>query len=321
MGIRSGGAGRGAALSVVLWSLTTVAALAALAIALPSTATAQPTRSLQAPAPVWAPRESAAVHPGIRTVTQGGGVCTANFVFRDSAGAVYLGQAAHCAGTGQETETNGCSSSTMPEGTPVTVQGDGGRTFTAPMVYSSWVNMQRRGETGPDVCAYNDFALVRLPAEAAAATNPTLPFFGGPTGVSTAGLPVGAQTFTYGNSALRGGVAALSPKAGIGAGEAGGGWAHEVYTVSPGVPGDSGSAFLDASGRGLGLLSTLNLAPLPVSNGVVDLAHVLAYANTFGGLGDLSLVDGTAPFTSSPPGIDPQDLAPPAGPPVGEGSG
>ncbi|GAA1839453.1 hypothetical protein GCM10009836_18250 [Pseudonocardia ailaonensis] len=301
---------------MALWTATTVTALVALAIALPSTATAQPTRSLQAPAPVWAPRESAAVHPGVRTVTQGGGSCTSNFVFRDGTGAVYLGQAAHCAGTGQETEINGCTSSTMPEGTLVTVQGDGGRSFTGPMVYSSWVNMQRRGETDPDTCAYNDFALVRLPADAAGATNPTVPFFGGPTGVSTGGLPAGAQTFTYGNSELRGGAATLSPKAGVSAGDVGGGWGHVVYTVSPGVPGDSGSAFLDSSGRGLGMLSTLNLAPLPVSNGVVDLAHVLAYANTYAGLGDLSMVDGTAPFTSTPPGVDPQDLAPPAGPPV-----
>ncbi|WP_181784589.1 serine protease, partial [Pseudonocardia pini] len=251
------------------------------------------------------------------TVTQGGGVCTSNFVFRSGEGTLYLGQAAHCAGTGRSTETDGCSSSTMPVGTPVTVKGDGGFTTTGRMAYSSWVTMQQRVETDPVVCGYNDFALVELPPSAAAVTNPTVPFFGGPTGVATAGLPSGALTYSYGNSPTRGGVSALGPKAGVSAGDTASGWAHQVYTVSPGVPGDSGSAFLDASGRAVGLLSTLNLAPLPVSNGVADLAKSLAYANLHGGLGSVGLVDGTAPFTPTPPGVPLEDVAPPAGPPVG----
>ncbi|MFR9806215.1 serine protease [Pseudonocardia sp. RS010] len=318
MGVGSGGAVRGPG----SWPRRTAVAAAALGMAaaallLPSTATARPTLAAPAAAPVWAAREGAAVHPGVGTTTQGGGTCTSNFVFRGGDGTVYLGQAAHCAGTGQSTETDGCTSATMPVGTAVTVRGDGGFTTTGTLAYSSWVTMQRRGETDPNTCAYNDFALVRLPVEAVAVTNPSVPWFGGPTGVATTGLPAGAQAFSYGNSPARGGVSALSPKAGVSAGDVGDGWGHIVYTVSPGVPGDSGSAFLDASGRGIGLLSTLNLAPLPVSNGVSDLARVLAYANTHGELGDLSLVDGTAPFTPTPPGVAPEELAPPAGPPVG----
>jgi hypothetical protein len=35
-----------------------------------------------------------------------GAQCTANFVFSD-AGDVYIGQAAHCSGTGTATETDG----------------------------------------------------------------------------------------------------------------------------------------------------------------------------------------------------------------------
>ncbi|GAA4535627.1 hypothetical protein GCM10023175_01480 [Pseudonocardia xishanensis] len=303
----------------------TVAALAAVIVVLPSTANARPAAAVApapaaAPAPAWAPRETAGVHPGVTTVTQGGGSCTSNFVFRGGDGTLFLGQAAHCAGTGQVTETDGCTSSTMPLGTPVTVRGERGFTTTGRMVYSSWITMQQRAEADRVACGYNDFALVQLPADAAPVTNPTVPFFGGPTGVNTTGLPEGAQTFTYGNSPTRGGAAALSPKAGISAGDMASGWSHQVYTVSPGVPGDSGSAFLDASGRALGLLSTLNLAPLPVSNGVTDLAKALAYANLHGGLGPIGLVDGTAPFTPTPPGIPLQDVAPPAGPPVGAGS-
>ncbi|HET9421338.1 MAG TPA: hypothetical protein VFO49_09385, partial [Nocardioides sp.] len=80
-------------------------------------------------------------------------------------------------------------------------------------------------------------------------------------------------------------------------GTSGEGWTHPVYTVSPGVPGDSGSAFLDAEGNALGTLSTLAVAPLAGSNGVGDLAHELAYAQQHGGISGLELVPGTEPFT------------------------
>ncbi len=65
------------------------------------------------------------------------------------------------------------------------------------------------------------------------------------------------------------------------------------------MPGDSGSAFVDAEGRALGVLSTLALAPLVASNGVSDLGKVLDYANTVGGQ-DVELVLGGA-FTG--PGV------------------
>ena len=72
-------------------------------------------------APTWAPASSAAVHPGVQTVT-GGAQCTANFVFTDGTN-VYIGQAAHCSGTGASTDTNGCTSQSLPVGTQVTVDG------------------------------------------------------------------------------------------------------------------------------------------------------------------------------------------------------
>jgi hypothetical protein len=307
-----------------LAALATAAVVVGVAIAVPNPASARPAVAavsvpVPAPvaAPVWAPRESAAVHPGIQTVTRGGGACTANFVVRGGDGSVYLGQAGHCAGTGRATETDGCSSATLPVGTPVDLKGDGGFAATGTLAYSSWVTMQQRREADPAVCAFNDFALVRLPPAAVAATNPTVPFFGGPTGVTTTGLPAGTQVFTYGNAPLRGGIRNLEPKAGVSDGDVGNGWGHTVFTVDPGVPGDSGSAFLDDAGRAVGVLSTLNLAPGPVSNGVADLAHALGYANLYGGLGELALVEGTAPFTPTPPGVPLTAVAPPAGPALG----
>ena len=80
-------------------------------------------------------------------------------------------------------------------------------------------------------------------------------------------------------------------------GSEGDGWSHPVYTVTPGVPGDSGSAFLDAEGNALGTLSTLALAPLAGSNGVGDLAHELSYAQATSGIAGLRLVPGTEPFS------------------------
>ena len=67
--------------------------------------------------------------------------------------------------------------------------------------------------------------------------------------------------------------------------------------MTPGIPGDSGSGFLSADGRALGILSTLNFAPVPATNGVGDLAKMLGYARGHGAPGDLTVVPG-GPFRS-----------------------
>ena len=63
--------------------------------------------------PAWAPVGSAEIQPGNQTVTEGA-QCTSNFVFYDASNTVYVGQAAHCSGTGAATETNGCDSGSHP---------------------------------------------------------------------------------------------------------------------------------------------------------------------------------------------------------------
>jgi hypothetical protein len=237
---------------------------------------------------------SAEVRPGVQTVTEGSGQCTANFVFSDGAN-TYLGQAAHCASTGEATDTNGCDAASLPLGTRVEIE-DASNPGTFPVVgtlaYSSWLTMQAKGETDENTCAYNDLALVKLPA--GTAVNSSVPFWGGPTalGTTTAALD---KVFSYGNSSLRLGIELLKPKRGASLGATGGGWSHQVYTLTPGIPGDSGSGFLDAQGRAFGTLSTLALAPLPASNGVGDLAKELAYAKA-NGFSGVNLVPGTEPF-------------------------
>ena len=241
-------------------------------------------------ASAWAPTATASIHPGVQTFTSGA-QCTANFVFADATD-VYIGQAAHCSGTGGQTETDGCSSGSLPIGTAVEVTGAG---KPGTLAYNSWLAMQARGETDPDACAYNDLALIRLDPADVARVNPSVPGFGGPVGTGSAG-ELGSTVYSYGNSELRGGISKLSPKQGIVIRDEGNGWSHDVSTLTPGVPGDSGSGFLNGGGEAIGVLSTLQLAPLPGSNGVGDLAKELAYLHTVAGFDGVQLVPGTEPF-------------------------
>lgn len=247
-----------------------------------------------------APAKSLAIRPGVVTESGGGGGgCTSNFIFT-SGDRTFIGQAAHCAGTGDATETNGCNSGSAPIGTVVVIKANDGTDRVGKLAYSSWLTMQKIGETDVNACQFNDFALVELSAADKADINPTVPFFGGPTGLDRGGVAEGEQVFSYGNSPLRQGVSELSPKSGQNVGDFGGGWSHEVVTpLTPGVPGDSGSGFLDSDGDAMGVLSTLNLAPLPGTNGVVDMAMALDYANAHGDLGKIELVLGTGGNGSS----------------------
>ena len=253
-------------------------------------------------APTYAPADQATITPGVQMYTQGS-QCTANFVFDDDAGNVYVGYAAHCAGTGEATDTDGCEAGSLPLGTKVdfvrggSLLGSGQRLGGGTLVYSSWLAMQEAGTTDPDACDFNDFALVQVDQADLGKVNPSVPFFGGPTAVDTDGTTAGETVYSYGNSSLRFGVQALSPKIGSSLGDAGDGWSHTVLTVTPGVPGDSGSGFLSADGEALGTLSTLAIAPLAGSNGVGDLSRELAFAQQESGIGGLALVPGTEPFS------------------------
>jgi hypothetical protein len=244
-------------------------------------------------APTWAPAATAAVHPGVQTDTDGA-QCTSNFVFYDASNAIYLGQAAHCAGTGSNTDTNGCTTAGKPLGTAVTVDG---ASRPGTLAYSSWGAMQAAGDTNPDECSYNDISLIKLDPADYGKVNPSVPTLGGPTGIVDT-TAQGDDVYSYGNSSLRAGVTLLSPKRGKSLGTDGNGWTHLVYTVSPGIPGDSGSGFMDATGRAFGVLSTLQIAPLPAANGVSDLSRMLAYMKAHGGP-DVTLGNGTEPFTGS----------------------
>ena len=81
--------------------------------------------------------------------------------------------------------------------------------------------------------------------------NPSIPFWGGPTGIDTDGTAAGDSVYTYGNSSLRAGVTALSPHSGVSLGDDGRRrWTHPLYTVDPGRARRLGLGVPDAERQG-----------------------------------------------------------------------
>ena len=117
-----------------------------------------------------------------------GAQCTANFVYYDASN-VYIGQAAHCSGTGGSTDDRRLHARVAAD--RHARRGRPARSKPGTMVYNSWITMQANGETDPDTCAYNDLALVKLDPADVAKVNPSIPFWGGPNGIGTAGTQLG----------------------------------------------------------------------------------------------------------------------------------
>ncbi len=234
------------------------------------------------------------IGPGVQMMTKGA-QCTANFVFKDRRGRTYVGYAAHCAGKGSETDTNGCRTASFPLGTRVTFT-TGANLISSGTVlgrgrlrYSSWIAMHRAHTGRQAACAHDDLALVRVDARDVRKVSPTVPVLGGPTGVA-APPRKGRKVYTYGDSSLRG------PEAKRGTVQARSAWSARVFTlVTPGIPGDSGSGFMTGSGRAFGVLSTLDLLPHVGSNSVGSLGREMAFARRHGVRG-LRLVHGHRAF-------------------------
>ena len=242
-----------------------------------------------AAASAWAPAAQATVHPGVMTFTDGG-QCTSNFVFTQGSD-VYLGQAAHCSGTGGATETNGCDSGSLPVGTPVEIDG---ASRPGTMVYNSWLTMQARGETNPDACEYNDFALVRVDPADVGNVNPSVPGFGGPTG--SARQPTARRSTPTATRRCAEESPSSAPSRGW--------WSRPRATAgaapstprAPESPGTPGSGFLNSAGQAFGVLSTLQILPTAGSNGVGDLSNELDYMRANSSQSSTQLAPGTEPF-------------------------
>jgi hypothetical protein len=219
----------------------------------------------------------ASIHPGVQMVT-GNGQCTANFVFTDGDD-VFIGYAAHCAGLGEQTDSNGCAIASVPLGTPVVIQG---ASQPGSLAYSSWIAMQKAGEKDPTVCFNNDFAFVKIDRADHDKVSPTVKHWGGPNGVSPSQLPAFEGLRAYGNSGLRLGLTPVSPMVGLSVGTSSGGWSHQAFTLIPAIPGDSGMPLITERGKAVGLLSSISLLPNVGVLNFTDLSLALDYAKTHG---------------------------------------
>ena len=211
-----------------------------------------------------------------------GAQCTANFVFTDGAGNTYVGYAAHCAGTGAATDTDGCGTQSLPLGTKVDLQrgrqpgrrGHPGRHRHARLqLLADHAEERREGHQHLRLQRPRPGQGRRAPTSARS-TRPCRSGAARPASTPTAPRPATGSTPTA-TPACAAASSELKPHTGASLGDdaADGGWSHPVYTVTPGIPGDSGSGFLSADGTALGVLSTVAIAPLAGSNGVGDLSQ------------------------------------------------
>lgn len=231
----------------------------------------------------------ATIRPG---AALGGGGCTGNFLFLDDDGAtVYIGTAAHCVSDDlaedEATDSHGCDEDRYLPAEPGTVAVRvEGANEPAVLAYNSWYTMQERRDASDTECQFNDFALLRLSPADAARAHPAMWSFGGPTGDAT-DEAAGDVIFTHGATSLRPDVEALDARRGVIA--SAGTWSHGTFQLTPGLPGDSGSPVVRDDGQAIGILVTLQVSPLPLSNGITDLGQALAYANGPGGM-DVTLL-------------------------------
>lgn len=230
--------------------------------------------------PPWPSPAEASIRPGVSIVSSAG-QCTSNFLFRTpDNGTLMLGLAAHCVADGPTTNGDGCDSANTPmePGTKVRISG---ASSPGVLVYSSWWTMQENEESSSVVCNANDFALIGIHPDDRDEVHPAVLHFGGPTGLVEPGnLTTFDKVLWYGNSGLRPGIDEVHRNEGYVLSHTG--WHAVVYSVSPGVQGDSGSGLMTNDGQAMGVLSTVRLSPQPGSNGIGLLAPMLAYANDHG---------------------------------------
>lgn len=198
------------------------------------------------------PEESTAIGPGSMLFIERGGStagCTANFVW-ESGDTLYLGAAGHCflpegAATGENTDPNGAS-------LDITVRVGVDGTFGGLLALSGFEGttvelgdvVYARQESDDGEGVGHDFGLVEIPQAVIdeGLVDPSMPQFGGPTGVEDGALPTGEPVCQYGNGVANGELFATKASRGLSLGDLGD--PRSWYAGIRGSPGDSGSALL-----------------------------------------------------------------------------
>lgn len=201
----------------------------------------------------WPPLASAQVRPGMQAFSSVG-QCTSNFVYTSPDNAtLYIGLAAHCVG--------GVGERVTFQGVNFDAQGT--------VAYTSWA-----------YTSTHDFALVRIDDADRDLVHPAVVHFGGPTGLAN------SQTTATGDKVISHGASGLRPFAsGPTSWKEGyllsrGQWQSSIYTVTPGIFGDSGSAVMLADGSAHSVLVTISYAG--GTNGVTNLDKALDFARSKG---------------------------------------
>ncbi|PSQ36310.1 hypothetical protein BRD11_01470 [Halobacteriales archaeon SW_12_69_24] len=200
------------------------------------------------------PERASGIRPGsqmfIRFPDGSTAGCTANFVWQDTAGDQYVGAAGHCflpEGTNasenarrsgesdsevydvSQLSVSVCEDCAFGGATGLTVRG---RTIELGDVVYARQNLPDGSAVG------HDFGLVRIP-DGAEAVDPSMPQFGGPTGVSDGAVAAGTPVNQYGAGVGNGEVFASQGSNGVSQGDLGS--PESWYAAVRASPGDSGS--------------------------------------------------------------------------------
>ena len=188
--------------------------------------------------------------------------CTANFIWRDSVGDLYIGAAGHCflpsdRNASKNARRDGESDEDVYDVSQLdvsvcddcTVGGTTGLIFTGTTIALGDVAYARQNlPDGSEVG--HDFGLVRIPPSAEDAVDPSLPQFGGPSGVSEGAVPAGLPVNQYGAGVANGEVFPTMGSNGVSEGDLG--TSESWYAAIRASPGDSGSP-LQATEAGTGV--------------------------------------------------------------------
>jgi hypothetical protein len=198
-------------------------------------------QGVRAPAGAEMPAAVGLAYPGIRpgqwlvTVTTdpvGFAWCTANFIFKNSGGVYGIGTAGHCAAND--------ALGGYPDVTAYVVPPVGSGQLPGFYHIGKFV-LSHNNDIG------DDFAMIQIFPEYQSWVNPTMPVWGGPTGVYSSTLPTVVKHFGHGAAVGTGGT----PRAGVcPILDARNGNAFAWHGV--GAPGDSGSGVEAVTGEAVG---------------------------------------------------------------------
>jgi hypothetical protein len=211
------------------------------------------------------------------------GQCTSNFLFQENWTRFFLGTAAHCVSTIDDTLPDAmCHGSAWDDlGSQLRLnpRGDTGLDSTlASLAYNSVMAMTTRSETAQPACEDNDFALLEISNEDLPRVHPAVLYYGGPTALDNMSLVPDDDVYFFGHSGIREGnyigvpatvyLEQMSPQHIVFAQYAHDGWDFDwnnvlfyafegqptrTQDVGP-IPGDSGGPFLGPQGTALAML-------------------------------------------------------------------